>query len=109
MELEDIQEIKQEEISLDKMEMEGGDFIPNIEPEFIVNPTRYKVISGKGMKTQWGTRVDYIIESISLESQQYKLSSWNFVTKDKFKPIDLIGKNIELTKYVKKKCILKVL
>jgi len=93
--------IEEQTISLEDMEMIGGENYPILEMDMILSKTQYKVIDVTAKATQWGNRVDYIIES--LQGYRYKLSSWNFVTKDKFKAGDILSKNIFLDKFSEKK------
>lgn len=93
--------IEETELSLEQMDMIGGEVYPILEVEMVLQPTRYKVVEATGKATQWGQRVDYVLESE--QGYRYKISSWNFTSKEKFKPTELIGKYVTLAKWTEKK------
>jgi len=72
----------------------GGNYTPTLFPDMLEKPLVYTVKEAKGIKTSYGVRVDFVVESE--EGNQYKLSSWNFLLKEKFAPLFLIGKKIKL-------------
>lgn len=89
---------EEQTISIEEMDMCGGEAY--LEVASIITPTSYKVISVEAKKTEWGNRADFIVES--KQGYRYVLSSWNFIGK-KFKPMDIIGKDILLSPYTAKK------
>lgn len=82
----------------------GGDAYKNIFVEDVTQPLTYSVKSFEVIKTQWGDRIDFILVG---SHDEWKISSWAFVCKRKFKPVDLIGKQIRLSPHSEKKLLLE--
>lgn len=57
-------------------------------------------------KTEYGTRYDFTVID---DTDEYVLSSWAILSKKKFKPSDIVGKNIQITAKDEKKFILEVM
>jgi hypothetical protein len=108
-------EIPMQTISLEElqaMEIEiGGNSVNNIFPkDFPIGEEKVFLVSTyEGTSTQWGLRIDFIL--IDEYNAEHKISSWNFVTQQKFKPQSIIGKKICLLKINKadKKLVLRVI
>ena len=90
--------IPEETIPIEAMDTVGGEAY--LIPADLKQSTAYTVISAEAKRTQWGDRVDFIIQND--QGYRYILSSWNFVSK-KFKPTSIIGKEIMLDPYTDKK------
>lgn len=102
--------IPETQISLEELQDAdiGGNLIQTLYADTLTQPKKYMVKNAIGINTEWGVRIDYIVED---EYSEYKVSSWNIITKEKIKALDLIGKNIELiqSKILPKKMELKIL
>jgi len=83
----------------------GGEYFSRLDVEMIKVPTKFKVESATAKVTTWGNRIDFVISDGAFK---YTLSSWNFVSKNKFKPLELINKDIFLKPYNKKKLMLEI-
>ena len=54
----------------------------------------FTVIGVDAVQTNWGVRIDYVI--VDIAGFEHRLSSWNFQSKKKFKPLELLNKTILL-------------
>lgn len=88
---EDIEEISLEE--LQSVEV-GGNYTPVLFADMLTKPLTYLVVDAKGIKTTYGVRIDFIVQSE--EGNRYKLSSWNMLLKEKYQPLALIGRKLRL-------------
>ena len=95
--------IQEEIIDLNMAEEVGGEYYPKLELANIKEPTKFHVVDAIAKKTKWGVRVDYVIED---KEYRHTLSSWNFMSKKKFKAADLVGLDIILTPLNDKKVML---
>lgn len=86
----------------------GGNDVRIFKVDELKKPKKFKVKDVTGVKTEWGIRCDYVIHD---EFTEYKISSWNIVSKGKMKVTDILGKEIELSPSTNfpKKVELKVL
>lgn len=100
----DKQEIKEEVIDISEVTDVGG--VASLQVENVTEPFKAKVITATAKKTAWGNRVDFYIEGE--DGYGHNISSWNFCSRKKYTPNDLIGKNILLKPYNEKKLYLEV-
>lgn len=104
------EQIPEQRISLEELQAAdiGGNAIQTLYAETLINPCKYVVKDAYGVTTQWGIRIEYIIED---SVGQFRVSSWNIVSKGKFKALDLIGKEIKLSQWANnpKKILMEVL
>lgn len=89
---------------LEGMELSG---VPSLMVEDIKEPYDAEVLEVHPVPTEWGTRIEYII--LGLDNYEHKISSWNFITKKRIKPLELVGKKIVLRPYSDKKLLLEVI
>jgi hypothetical protein len=98
-------EITQTEIEMLKgMELSG---VPSLMVDDIKAEWKAKVLEVHPVETEWGKRIEYIIQG--QDDYEHKITSWNFITKKRIKPIELVGKNIILKPYSEKKLLLEVI
>ena len=92
-------EIKQTNVMPEEMEIGGLQRI-DIESLTIGQIVKYKIVSFEILKTEWGDRVDFVIQD---DYGQWILSSWNIASKKRFKPSEVVGKDCIFTKKNEKK------
>lgn len=98
-------EITQTEMEiLEGMELSG---VPSLMVEDIKAEWKAKVLEVHPVATEWGTRIEYIVQG--QDNYEHKISSWNFITKKRIKPLELVGKNIVLKPYNEKKLLLELI
>lgn len=85
-------------ITLEQLQLEdlGGNDVQIFKVDSIKGPTKFSVKDVTGEKTEWGIRADYTIVTAD-KMTEYKISSWNIVSKGKMKVTDIIGKEIQLS------------
>ena len=94
--------ITEQTIDINDIEV-GGNAITYIDTRNLEKPLKYMVKNAEMENTEWGARIKYIVVD---DYGEYYLSSWNFVSKQKFKATELIGKTITLTPQKDKKPLL---
>lgn len=94
--------ITEQTIDINDVEV-GGNAITYIDTRNLEKPLKYMVKNAEMENTEWGARIKYIVVD---DYGEYYLSSWNFVSKQKFKATELIGKTIILTPQKDKKPLL---
>ena len=94
--------ITEQTIDINDVEV-GGNAITYIDTRNLEKPLKYMVKNAEMENTEWGVRIKYIVVD---DYGEYYLSSWNFVSKQKFKATELIGKTIILTPQKDKKPLL---
>jgi len=88
--------ISEQNIRPEDMEL-GGNAAPFVDVRDMKEGQTFKYVvkDYRIVPTDWGDRVEYLV----LDDYEEKwLSSWNFVTKQKFKVPDLIAKTVFLEK-----------
>jgi len=97
--------ITEETINLESVEFCGGEYYPSLGVAEVTKPQFYLVESATAVATRWGSRVDFQVSDKA--GNRYKLSSWAFVSKQRIKPTELIGKQITLSPKTDKKIFLE--
>ena len=92
-------EIKQTNVVPEEIEI-GGLQRLDIDSLQIGQIVKYKVVSYEMRETEWGPRVDFVIQD---DHAQWILSSWNLSSKKRFKPSEIIGKEFVFNKKNEKK------
>lgn len=105
------EEIKEENINLDT-EI-GGNMFDWLKTEEITEPTEYECIEINQDRVISKTGKDYGKRFILCLSDKngygYKLSDWNFCTKNKVKLSELLGRKLLLKPYTEKKVIIEII
>ena len=85
----------------------GGESYVNVELH--TEKKVYEVTDVNGYKTKFGNKIVFRI--LDMNGFAYLLSNWNFISKDKFKPLDLLGLKIRLSpiKSNTKKLLLEIM
>ena len=92
-------EIKQTNVIPEEIEI-GGLQRLDIDSLQIGQMVQYEVVSYELRDTEWGKRVDFVIQD---QYAQWILSSWNISSKKRFKPAEVVGKVCLFTKKTDKK------
>lgn len=89
----------------------GGNYVQRFNPaDFISSGIKQKVFTVKSFKgnavTEWGKRGEWIITD---DYDEFLLSSWAFITKEKVTSQGMVGKRIKLMAKDDRKVILEYL
>lgn len=85
--------MKEEQTNLESFEI-GGNAAQILKPETVGKVLEYTVKNYTIEETEYGKRVDFIVCD---DFAEWKVGHWNLISKERFKPLALIGKKVRLT------------